>query len=334
MVKKLLGSGEMKVVELHRALHVSPKYCDLLMKQQGTHAGLGNIMYKKMHLFFFNREEAGFWVPEVVDSDGNRMDESDGAEDDDDEAEAEVISIESDADNDPESYKENRPQHADEGTKYNCHQIRCKITRFLINEGMMIGNFIPKLGVPPKSFHLFMKQSGPHAGIRNLTYKAAHQFFVDREAAKPTKAKGKAKTIPTEASGTRTTQPLVPKTKEKAPTKSAQNPAKATASTPTEVVSSLPIIIGEEEGDVHVYATFVDIRRQIAAYLRRPGVTQASLCRALTACQGSNPDRFHGKGHGGPVQSVQLQSFLRKKGQMQRNTSKVFYTAYVCSSKS
>lgn len=198
MVKKLLGCGEMKVVELHRALHVSPKYYYLFMKQQGTHAGLGNIMYKKLHRFFLNREEAGVWVPEVVHKDGNRMDESEDAEDDDDQAEVEVSSIGSNEDDDRESDKENRPQDTDEGTKYNCHQIRCKITRFLINAGMMIDNFIPKLGVPLKSFHLFMKQRGPHAGIRNSTYKAAHQFFVDHEAAKPTEAKDKAKTTPTE----------------------------------------------------------------------------------------------------------------------------------------
>ena len=70
-----------------------------------------------------------------------------------------------------------------------------------------------------------------------------------------------------------------------------------------------------------------DIREKIAAHLRNPAVTQASFCRELTKCQGNRPDR--GGGKGGPLQPVQLQSFLKKEGPLCGNTSKAFYTAYV-----
>lgn len=156
-------------------------------------------MYKKLHRFFLDREEAGLWVPEINDSEGDE-DEQDEDADSDSEAEIEIISIASDAD-DTESDKENRPEATDEAIKYNYRQIRCKITTLIGDEGIRIDDFIDTLNIPPNSFHSLMKQSGPHASVRNQTYKAAYRFFVDSGATKalqkPTGTEGKAKTAPT-----------------------------------------------------------------------------------------------------------------------------------------
>lgn len=71
-----------------------------------------------------------------------------------------------------------------------------------------------------------------------------------------------------------------------------------------------------------VYDTCDDIRRQITAYLKKPGVTQAQFGRDLLA-------QFHtDKGPKG-ISASQMQSFRGKKGPDAGNTSSVFYSAYV-----
>lgn len=85
-------------------------------------------------------------------------------------------------------------------------------------------------------------------------------------------------------------------------------------------VASVPKLDGEEEGNVPVYDTCDDVRNKINAHLRQPGITQAAFCRELSKLQAPGE---------GALQSAQMTSFLRKKGVMSGNTSKVFYCAYV-----
>lgn len=136
--------------------------------------------------------------------------------------------------------------------KYNCNQIRTKISTFVNNGGMKIGEFQDKLRVSARSYQSFMRQNGPHAGIGNNTYSAAHQFFVKREA------KGLK----------------MPKAKKAA----AKDVGKFS-------VDDMPKLDGETEGNVQVYDTCDDVRNKINAHLRQPGITQASFCRELSKCQ-------------------------------------------------
>jgi hypothetical protein len=63
-----------------------------------------------------------------------------------------------------------------------------------------------------------------------------------------------------------------------------------------------------------------DIRRKINAHLKKPGVTQASFLRSLSACYRTVPKKFT---------SRQLSLFRSKKGAYEGNTSGIFYGAYV-----
>ncbi|KAF1354956.1 hypothetical protein BDV97DRAFT_94169 [Delphinella strobiligena] len=77
---------------------------------------------------------------------------------------------------------------------------------------------------------------------------------------------------------------------------------------------------GEDTDNVMVFETCDEVRRQISAWLRKPGVTQASLLRDM-ASQFSEP--------GKSISASQLQSFRGKKGPEAGNSSAVFYGAYV-----
>lgn len=80
---------------------------------------------------------------------------------------------------------------------------------------------------------------------------------------------------------------------------------------------------GEEDGTVPVYDTCSDIRKKIRAFLRRDGVTQAALLRALAKCR-------PGGGEGRPPISVSsFQMFMRQTGVTAGANSTVFYAAYV-----
>lgn len=78
---------------------------------------------------------------------------------------------------------------------------------------------------------------------------------------------------------------------------------------------------GEEDECVPVYATAADIRRQLTALIAMPGVTQAGICRSISAYSGT------------PVTAAQLSSF-RAKGKkggasVHGADSPAFYAAYV-----
>lgn len=79
---------------------------------------------------------------------------------------------------------------------------------------------------------------------------------------------------------------------------------------------------GEETDSVKVYDSCDEIRKKIAAHLRKPGVTAAQFCRDLLA-------QYHGDKKPPQIQSGQLTKFRGYKGADTGNTSCVFYAAYV-----
>lgn len=79
---------------------------------------------------------------------------------------------------------------------------------------------------------------------------------------------------------------------------------------------------GEETDSVPVYDTCDDIRRQITAYLKKPGITQAQFGRDLLK-------QFHTDRAPKGISGSQMQAFRGKKGPDAGNTSSVFYGAYV-----
>ena len=176
--------------------------------------------------------------------------------------------------------------------RYNCNQVRTKINALINNTDIKVGEFQKKLGVSSRSYLTFMRQNGPHAGAGNNTYSAAHQFFAKMEDA-----------------GMK-----IPRTK-----KGAATGKKSTADDSKNDVSNVHLE-GEEEGEVRIFDTCDDIRRKISAHLRTSNTTQAAFSRAISACQARDAT---------PIQSGQVTSFLRKKGPLAGNTSKVFYASYV-----
>lgn len=120
---------------------------------------------------------------------------------------------------------------------------------------MKKGEFSIAIGVSTKSLSSFLAQNGPMKGAESLSYGNAWEFFKKRELA-GVKAPKKPKATAT-ASG-----------------------SNAAAQMPDISGISLP---GEGSNDVQVYETCDDIRKKINAHLVKPGITQASFCRDLTA---------------------------------------------------
>lgn len=158
---------------------------------------------------------------------------------------------------------------------------------------MKIGELQRKLGVSSKSYNSFLRMSGPHAGMGNNTYVAGHLLFAAME--------DNGISMPKASTST----------KKAGTTKKGEDK--------TTDITAIHLS-GEESGTVPIYDTCDDIRNKINAHLRSAGTTQASFCREISACQGRDAT---------PIQSGQVTSFLRKKGPMAGNTSKVFYASYV-----
>ncbi|KAH0080399.1 hypothetical protein KCU60_g16703, partial [Aureobasidium melanogenum] len=79
---------------------------------------------------------------------------------------------------------------------------------------------------------------------------------------------------------------------------------------------------GEETDSVEVYDSCDEIRKKIAAHIRKPGATAAQFCRDLLA-------QYHSDKKPPQIQSGQLTKFRGYKGADTGNTSCVFYAAYV-----
>jgi hypothetical protein len=167
---------------------------------------------------------------------------------------------------------------------WNCDQVRRKINTFIESGEMKVTQFQNAIGVSSTSYGNFMKMKGPMKGIDSSTMSGAYKFFKKREK------EGKA----------------MPKKRK-------------TAAAQTVDLSDIHLE-GEDEDAVEVYDSCDEIRRKIAAYLRKPGVIQAQLLKDLAA-------QF--KTRTVKLQSKQLNDFRGKKGADAGNTSAIFYSAYV-----
>ncbi|OTB09379.1 hypothetical protein M426DRAFT_315938 [Hypoxylon sp. CI-4A] len=168
-----------------------------------------------------------------------------------------------------------------------CNQIRKKIKNFIEGGNMKVGEFQNAINVSSGAYQRFMKQSGPGKGSECDTYWKSFVFFKKREL-----------------QGIRAAPPKRVK--------------KSDAKNDVLDVGDIKLD-GEDTKSVPVYDTCDEVRKKIRACLRKPEVTQAAFCRAISKC-------FPGEHK---IQSRQLTAFLDKKGSMSGNTSSVFYGSYV-----
>lgn len=82
---------------------------------------------------------------------------------------------------------------------------------------------------------------------------------------------------------------------------------------------------GENTHSVPIYDTCDEVRRKIRAFLRKDGVTQAALLRAIGRCRVSNDQQDAA----GPISSSSYRSFMRQQGPTAGGNSDVHYAGYV-----
>lgn len=180
-----------------------------------------------------------------------------------------------------------------------CQVVRNKINRLIESGEMKVGDFCTAIGVSSNAYYNFMHKHGTMKGAECAAYPNAAAFFQKREEAGlklPTK---KQKTAKDDGKGGK------------------DGKAEAEKLDIDDVE-----LYGEETDSVPVYDTCDDIRRQITAYLKKPGVTQAQFGRDLLK-------QFHTDRAPKGISGSQMQAFRGKKGPDAGNTSSVFYGAYV-----
>lgn len=190
-----------------------------------------------------------------------------------------------------------------------CDVVRRKIRIFIESGEMKVGEFCNAIGVSNGAYNNFLKKNGPHKGEECAAYFNAFAFFEKRKQEGLKMPKKKQKTSPKkgdEADGG------------KAGGKEGVKDGSKKVLHADDL--SDVHLEGEDTDKVMVFETCDGIRRQISAWLRKPGVTQASLLRDM-ASQFSEP--------GKSISASQLQSFRGKKGPEAGNSSAVFYGAYV-----
>jgi hypothetical protein len=196
--------------------------------------------------------------------------------------------------------------------------VRNKINRFLENSGVKVGKFIETLGSSSKSYYGFMHQTGLTKGTQSATFENALALFAYMEHTNipfPKKARTAAK--PSEKGGANASGAAAARSANTAA--AAKKSTKTSSSTHDISNITLP---GEEMDAVQVYDTCDEIRRKIAAHLRKDGVTQAAFLRDLVA-------QFHTNKGPSQLQSRQLSSFRGKKGAVAGCTTPIFYASYI-----
>jgi len=138
-----------------------------------------------------------------------------------------------------------------------------------------------------------MKLKGPWSGIDNQTFDAASRYFQKREIAK-----------------------IPPPTKKR---KSTDGTAAAVPAPSIPDASDITLN-GELQDDVAIYDSCDEIRRKIAAHLRKEGVTSASFLREIAKMYHCEDRKFQAK---------QLTTFRGYKGPDTGNMSAIFYASYV-----
>ncbi|KAI8964471.1 hypothetical protein F5Y11DRAFT_86999 [Daldinia sp. FL1419] len=128
-----------------------------------------------------------------------------------------------------------------------CDEVREKITNFIQEGNMKVGEFQRTIGVSSNAYQRFMNQSGAYSGKGCDTYRKAFAFFKRREI-----------------------QGL-----EIAPPKKLKKSE----------VQALDVghikLDGEDTQSVPVYDTCDEVRKKIRAFLRNPNITQAAFCRTI-----------------------------------------------------
>lgn len=223
-----------------------------------------------------------------------------------------------------------------------CDQIRRRFNNLVDCGEYTITRLSSELGVSTKSYRTFMTQKG-QKGSGSDTYSAGLRFFQKRESM-GIKEPRKNKRTAAEIAAAATAAPIAAATANASTAESGTTspgeagastieamaaPAKKPRKTPAnkedtsgvEDVSDIHLE-GEEEDKVPVYDTCDEIRKKMAAYLRKEGVTQAAFLRALHA-------ELNGRKKCSRLQSSQLARFRQMKGANSGNTSAIFYAAYV-----
>lgn len=184
----------------------------------------------------------------------------------------------------------------------NPDQVRRMIHRLIDNGGMKVGEFCDKIGVSNKSYNNFLRQSGPTKGLSSDCYQYAWAYFKYREM--------NGIKLPTANSGSK-------KQKTDGADKSGSKDASKDTATGAADLADIHLP-GEEQDAVEVYDTCDEVRKKIAAYMKKPGVTQAQFCRDLSAMY-TKPTK---------ITASQLTNFRGKKGPNAGNTTTIFYAAY------
>ncbi|KAF1812217.1 hypothetical protein P152DRAFT_28584 [Eremomyces bilateralis CBS 781.70] len=168
-------------------------------------------------------------------------------------------------------------------------QVRTQIRRLIDSGELKIGEFCKKIGVSNRSYNDFIRQT--RGGDNSNTYIHGLAYLQYRAR--------KGKKITT-----------------KRPKKDVDASGKPVA---VDWDVSAIHLDGEDANAVEVYDTCDEVRRKVDAQLRKPGVTQAALMRAIKA-------QFHPPKS---LSSSSLQNFRNKRGANAGATSDVFYGAYV-----
>ncbi|KAI4728115.1 hypothetical protein E4T49_04064 [Aureobasidium sp. EXF-10728] len=139
-----------------------------------------------------------------------------------------------------------------------CTVVRGKINRFLQAGEMKVGQFCDAIGVSGNAYRRFMAQNGKFAGEGCDTYQNAWLFFKKREMA--------GLKIPTK------------KQKTAAGASSSSSAAASSTANKDAVTDTSSIQLeGEQDDAVQVYDSCDEIRRKIAAHLRKPNVARYVL---------------------------------------------------------
>ncbi|KAI0476377.1 hypothetical protein GGR56DRAFT_467204 [Xylariaceae sp. FL0804] len=194
-----------------------------------------------------------------------------------------------------------------------CNVVRGKITRLLDAGIMTKTEFGAAIGASCNVLNRFLSQRGPTAGSGSSVYYNAFAWFRQREHvglkfpdAKKRQRLEEAAAGPSSGSGGKSSS-------------SSKSSGPAAAALPDISAIELP---GEDEDDVPVYDSCDEVRRKLAAHLRKtPGLTQAQLCRDLYAQLRAPRCKA--------IQSKQLADFRAHKGARGGAKSTVYYAAYV-----
>lgn len=188
----------------------------------------------------------------------------------------------------------------------NCDQVRNRL-RVLVDRGeYRVKDIIAELGVSANSYRRFMTQSGPDKGSGSDAYIGGLQLLARRAENGLTDPRRTTTAVPRrKAHDDNAAQSKVPR---------RSRPGAGVVD-----VSDI-VLAGQDTDTVPVYETPREVRRKIALFMRRAGVTQAAFLRALAAQLNTETRTFQG---------IQLSRFRERSGVDSGLANPVFYAAYV-----